>query len=1336
MQPERRKRHFYRQLTKIISWITGVSLGTTVFIILGLLIGIAIFVRTDTFQTGLRDRVLQIARTELDASIVFEAAQVNVFSFEPKIHLQKVRFSDEKKKVGVEINRISVGISIFSLPLLAFQQLVLSTAEIEGLHYEIKDTKTLNRWVDVIRPKKSLLPSRFQTSIQRVVLSNVVFEVDLGAADIFQRPVHSQIAIESAQVGLESDQIEISGLMSLKELKIDEWGPYEAQLSLDRANVKGSRINFRKLQLRRDQDSLEFSGGIQNIESPILDIVGSTRVDLSFYFGKQDLRGMLESEFKFKGPWKKLEGEGKAKIINGKWHLKSMDELEAEWRLAQNAFDLKTLEWKDRGESGRGRALIPLSQDQASKLDLEVTKMDLHSYLPLLDEGLRNWQGTASGSLKYDGFLTKDLSGKLSWSLTCSDFQIRAFHSNTSILEIPHFDLRGDVAINPSMTGTMQTTLQAGGSLWSGSAQFTKSDFNMTWTSKSDGAYFGKLFDYQVHFAGDLPGTLKGPWNDLVMSAAPRLKSFQLNKQEITNLRGNLNFSDRTLSAAPLEADQLIASGGIYFSENGPDLFRKMEFSVRNLNFQEIFGFMNVHPKDIFEIDGTILGKGYLTGPILLPNGSGTLQIDQWSIGGKSGRGHKARSNWAASQGTFYADDFEVFVTADQKPLTGDLTADSKGLSSVAIAGRQVRLSDWMFVFGQDVNIQSLANLDLDYQRDVPSLRLNAELTETSFAGIGQENSKIEFNWMKDRAQGVARFFGDNLHIDFKSEQDQARRKSNWNWKLSRVNISPWLPFVEASRLETYCSGDGYVEMLQKRNPANTLLVGLFSDPTEFSGLFSVAEAGIQRTRLVLQRVEPFKIQILRTASGHPRFVADQIKIFSNDRLLNLSGFYENPENFQILAEGGTDLRALSGLNPFLSRSEGLLDINGKMTPSGFSGRADLTGGLLTFQSSNIVVREVDASLRAENSNFELSRLNGNFREGTMTASGRFRLTSKGIEKTKLGIQLDHILLQPENGISLRASGPIDLLKGEGQGEISGKLFINDGLFRRRIDLRSDLVKFFDDERRIFTVKDNGESEWTNWKMNIQLITADPFSVRNNVGEGSINFNLYVRGTANSPHLVGSMDIQRGQFNFNNRQFTIQSGSVQFQNPDSNVPNYDLRAETEIAEYRVSMRLQGGPGSQKIIYSSEPALSEKDIISLISFGIPSSAEELKGQDQTRSVSFSGLSFVTGGLQDKIESRLSQDLGIQRFQLGPAFFEETGRTELQFTVGTDLIRNKVAVNYSNFISASGGHRVELDFKVNRNVSLIGSWRDVREEQGKTGEGTDDFGGDLRFRFEFE
>jgi translocation and assembly module TamB len=308
----------------------------------------------------------------------------------------------------------------------------------------------------------------------------------------------------------------------------------------------------------------------------------------------------------------------------------------------------------------------------------------------------------------------------------------------------------------------------------------------------------------------------------------------------------------------------------------------------------------------------------------------------------------------------------------------------------------------------------------------------------------------------------------------------------------------------------------------------------------------------------------------------------------------------------------------------------------------------------------------------------------------------------------------------------------LELRVSASDGELSGRLQIFDGLFRRRVDLRSDIVRLFKSRKIDFKASEFEDMPWQNWKLKVSIDSGDPFNVRNNLAEGSANLRLVLGGTLREMRLSGNVDIVRGQFAFNNRQFAIRSGSIVFQNPSTNVPNYDIRAETEIGDYRIFVKLFGGPDEQKISYSSDPVLSEKDILSVISFGLPSSSEELKSQDPTRAVSLTGISFVTGQLQDQIEGRLSRDFGVQRFSLGPAFFEETGRTELQLMVGTDLIRNRLGVNYSQFLSAEGGQKVELDLKMSRNLSLIGSWREVREE----GKSTDDFGGDFRFRFEVE
>jgi autotransporter translocation and assembly factor TamB len=344
------------------------------------------------------------------------------------------------------------------------------------------------------------------------------------------------------------------------------------------------------------------------------------------------------------------------------------------------------------------------------------------------------------------------------------------------------------------------------------------------------------------------------------------------------------------------------------------------------------------------------------------------------------------------------------------------------------------------------------------------------------------------------------------------------------------------------------------------------------------------------------------------------------------------------------------------------------------------------------------------------------------------------KIVSRKIESGDFSLNLQSTLFQPVTGVSFRASGPLSLKISHDQGEVAGRLSIRDGVYRRHLDAKADALKLFESSRLDLGASTEDVPSWKRWKLNIDINSETPVLVRNNLVDGNLNLHLRTVGTFQSPRLQGNMTIVNGQFYYVNRQFTVRSGSIQFTDPTSNIPVFDIRADTEISDsnelYRVYLRILGSADNQKISYSSDPTLSEKDILSLVVSGFRASNPTSVTQDPTKSAYYSGISFVTGQFQDRIERGLGTGLGIRRFGLSPSFSDTTKSTELQLTVGTDLIRNKLEVNYSNLLSTRGGHKVELELKMNRIVSLIGSWRNIEG-------GTDqDFGGDLRFRFEFE
>ena len=1332
MQDDSRGRSWLKRLTKIFSIVTGVSLGSSVVLVGLVLLTVTLIVRTEMFQSALKNRVVEIVRHELETEVSYQSASVDVFSLKPSISFEQIVFKPLNTELKTELKRFELGISVFSLPLLGLNQLVLSHAVIDGLNYRITDVDALERWLDSLRPKDTIVPLRFQTSVETIALIDAQFDVAVKRGGKVPFDVDGSFAIETFQVGLDSESTKLSGLATYNSLKFAGLGPYEGQIILDRANLRDGNLNFKNFKITSDADFLEFSGKVSDLANPSLEVKGATHLRIESLFPDLALKGTLQSSFQLAGPWQKMSGEGKLIVSSLSWQKKSFEVVESNWRLDRDSIVLRNLTAASGDEVISGQIAIPFSSEPNLKLDLNFENSDVRHYVSSLHESLPNWRGKAFGSLRFDGAFGGAIKGKLSLDARVEELDIRTRQSNRSIFYTPMLKITASGDVDSNSLSQFGFQLDLGTGKWNGSAKINPQRLDMSWNANLDGKKIGRLFDYNLAVKGDLPGSLSGEWGKIELLVKPKLEIFQLNQQMARNLKGNLRFVNERLLADPLVADELQMSGGIYFPKGNKDYFQNFKFSISGIDLREFFGYLKFTPEEIWNAKGVLSGDGFFAGDLDRPRGSGRVFVEKWGFGERLARGYRASAQWAWSKDVFYLTDCLFLLGAKEGGVSGDFTIDSRGFSDVSFTGEKLRVADWFYLAGIDLNFQSAGKFNLSYQRDVPSLVATLESSDTSAEGI-RGQSRFSFNWSRDQLSGELKLFDSSLSASLSSSVSAGIQKSEFNLQMLDFNASPWIRFLAASRLSTFVRGSGKLRGEAKLQKGQSLLGGFLSQIPKMSGELDVNSIRVNRSALVLQQAEAFRIRLNPGASSWLRLEADRINVVSSDgHRLKMGGFYESPKDFELKVSGRTDLRAVSGLSPTLSRSEGVIEAEGALRPVGFSGRLSLTKGLVTFQDSPLVVRNVEAELKANQSDFEIQRLSGSLREGGVQARGRIKLTADGLESARVTVELTQTLFQPQDGFSFRASGPLELRVSREGGDITGRLQIFDGLFRRRVDLRSDLVGMFKSRKVDFRTSEYQNMPWRNWRLKVNIDSSDPFNVRNNLAEGAANLRLLVGGTVSELRLTGSIDVVRGQFAFNNRQFLIRSGSIVFQSPTTNIPNYDIRAETEIGEYRIFVKLFGSPDEQKISYSSDPVLSEKDILSVISFGLPSSSEELKSQDPRRAYGLTGISFVTGQIQDQIEGRLSRDFGVQRFSLGPAFFEETGRTELQLMVGADIIKNRVGVNYSQFLSADGGQKVELDLRMTRNFSLIGSWREVREE----GKSTDDFGGDFRFRFEVE
>jgi hypothetical protein len=97
--------------------------------------------------------------------------------------------------------------------------------------------------------------------------------------------------------------------------------------------------------------------------------------------------------------------------------------------------------------------------------------------------------------------------------------------------------------------------------------------------------------------------------------------------------------------------------------------------------------------------------------------------------------------------------------------------------------------------------------------------------------------------------------------------------------------------------------------------------------------------------------------------------------------------------------------------------------------------------------------------------------------------------------------------------------------------------------------------------------------------------------------------DVALRGTYDRPLLFGRVEVERGEVLFEGNRYQVTRGTVDFANPTRIEPFFDLEAETRVRvpgeTYRVILRGTGTPTSFTGDLSSDPPLSEVDILALL-----------------------------------------------------------------------------------------------------------------------------------------
>jgi hypothetical protein len=113
--------------------------------------------------------------------------------------------------------------------------------------------------------------------------------------------------------------------------------------------------------------------------------------------------------------------------------------------------------------------------------------------------------------------------------------------------------------------------------------------------------------------------------------------------------------------------------------------------------------------------------------------------------------------------------------------------------------------------------------------------------------------------------------------------------------------------------------------------------------------------------------------------------------------------------------------------------------------------------------------------------------------------------------------------------------------------------------------------------------------------------------LENNLARARLVGTLRLTGTNARLGVLGTVETAEGsEAYFRNNQFAITRGSIEFHDRYGIDPTFDLRAQSQVREYLVKLHAFGRPAAPQVLFTSEPSLTEGDVLSLLTLGVTSS----------------------------------------------------------------------------------------------------------------------------------
>jgi len=305
-----------------------------------------------------------------------------------------------------------------------------------------------------------------------------------------------------------------------------------------------------------------------------------------------------------------------------------------------------------------------------------------------------------------------------------------------------------------------------------------------------------------------------------------------------------------------------------------------------------------------------------------------------------------------------------------------------------------------------------------------------------------------------------------------------------------------------------------------------------------------------------------------------------------------------------------SQLDFVASLVPAIRQIRGDATIN--VNVRGTIGRPQLAGAIetnlstLRFTDPNLPpVSGVTAGLNFTENRVTISRCRGSIGGGTFSAAGSvvFSRLDNPVLDLRLGTQ--NALAMQNDDLTVRVSSDLTVRGPMNAGTVAGHVYVTRSRFFKNIDILPIGLpgRPAPQPPPEPTVISFPKPPLRDWKFDITIKTSDPFLVQSNLANGRIVIDLHVGGTGLRPWMDGTVRIERLVASLPFSRLDIDSGIIFFSQAEPFEPQLNIRGQSNIGEYNVNVYIYGTAANPQAVFSSDPPLTQADIVSLLATGM-------------------------------------------------------------------------------------------------------------------------------------